>query len=757
MINAPLVRDVCLVGGGHSHALLLRRWAMQPIAGVRLTLVSSAVLTPYSGMLPGLIAGHYSQDDIHIDLLRLCSWANVRFIEATVSGIDLQQQQVLFDNRPALGFDVLSLDTGSTPDLSVPGSELHVTPVKPVSNFHARWQQLQRRIHASENTRLSIGVVGSGAGGFELVAAMQHQLRSGSARCYWFLRGEDAISGRAANVGKCAVAAAIAAGIEVICNFDVIAVEPGRLIAADSRSFELDEIVWCTSATGPIWPTVAGLDVDARGFVATNAYLQSTSHPFVFASGDVGTQIDTPSRKAGVFAVRQAPVLYRNLRSYLLDDALIPYKPQKDFLSLMATGPRHAIASRGPVVMQGEWVWRWKDRIDQTFMDRFRKLPVLSMNASLAKLPNALRPSGLADTMRCRGCGAKVGSEILQRVLDNLMPQNAKSELLAHRSPAGDSAVVDLPSKRLVQSVDQINAIVDDPYLLGRIAALHALSDVITLNASLHSAQVLLTLPEASETISERDLTLMMSGVLSALKEESCTLIGGHTTQGPDMSIGLAVNATLEPDSEKQRSADLHLYVQPGDALVLTKALGIGTLFAGLMQGVARGCDVTAAMDCMLISNRPAADILRQHGSLAMTDVTGFGLLGHLGRLVQNLKIKSPQAGKGPLSAGVSVSLNDVPFLAGALELSRKGCRSSLWTQNRVAFRDVLIDEDSDAAALALLVDPQTSGGLLAIIPAAEKFACIQALIEAGVRDAAIIACVTESGSMHVMRNVEIA
>jgi len=749
MNNAPIVRDICLVGGGHSHALLLRRWAMQPSAGIRLTLVSSAVLTPYSGMLPGLIAGHYAHDDIHIDLLRLCHWANVRFIENTITGIDLKQRHVVFNDRPALEFDVLSLDTGSTPDLSIPGARQYTVPVKPVSNFNERWQQVKQRLDTGHNAEFSIGVVGSGAGGFELVSAMQHQLRHTRARCYWFLRGDEAISGRPSKVGQHSIAAATAAGIEVVRQFDVIAVEPGQLKSRDGRSHTLDEIIWCTAATGPDWPTAAGLDVDTRGFVATNAFLQSTSHPFVFATGDVGTQIATPSSKAGVFAVRQAPILFKNLRNYLLGEALKPYKPQKDFLSLMATGPRHGIASRGPIVLQGNWVWRWKNYIDQTFMDRFRDLPRINMNTSLSVLPDALNEKN-PGTPRCRGCGAKVGSETLQRVLDELIPHAANSNELSQWSPAGDTAVVDLPSQRLVQSVDQINAIIDDPYLLGRIAALHALSDVVTLNATPHSAQVLITLPEASAAITERDFRLMMNGLLSTLKIESCKLIGGHTSQGADMSIGLAINATIAATHAATYAAthaathgasdttNAVPKVQTGDALILTKALGIGTLFAGLMQGKTHGADISKAISSMLKSNRPAATIFRQHGSTAMTDITGFGLLGHLDRLLTGV------------SAGATIALHNVPFLPGAQALSQVGCKSSLWTQNSIAYSNATIDEHCDPALVDLLVDPQTSGGLLAIVPQYAASECIKELKQGGFEDAAQIGDMDLSGSMQI-------
>ncbi len=735
MNSAPVVRDVCLVGGGHSHALLLRRWAMQPLPGVRLTLVSSSAQTPYSGMLPGLVAGHYSVDDIHIDLLRLCRWAEVRFIEDTVIAIDLDTRQVNFQERPGLHFDVLSLDTGSTPDLSVTGSREHVTPVKPVSDFYARWQ--------SVNQNARIGVVGSGAGGFELVSAIQHKLRHTSASFHWFLRDNSAISGRPERVGKLAIDAAKAAGIDVVRGFDVTTVESGKLIAADGRIAELDEIIWCTAAVGPAWPAKAGLATDNRGFVATNTYLQSTSHAFVFATGDIGTQVQTPSTKAGVFAVRQAPVLFENIRRFLLGEALKPYKPQTDFLTLMATGEQHAIACRGPVVVQGQWVWRWKDHIDQTFMEKFRRLPRRRMNASLDRLPDALvddrHAATRSSTMLCRGCGAKVGSVVLQNALNELLLENTDVERLAGLSPAGDTAVVDLPTGRLVQSVDHINAIVDDPYVLGKIAALHAINDVITLDATVHSAQVIVTLPEAGVHVIDRDLRLLMRGVTQVLHEESCALIGGHTTQGPQMSVGLVVNATM---SSTLSSDSL---VQHGDHLILTKALGIGILFAALEQTAARGGDVTSAIESMLLSNRQAADILRQHGCVAMTDVTGFGLSVHLDRLLQGIHVNNER------SAGATIHLDRIPFLDGARSLSQAGYRSSLWSQNnRASTVTMRIDESCDAATVALLFDPQTSGGLLGVVPRYAAADCLQSLVSAGYPVASSVGYIDVSDRIHI-------
>ena len=271
--------------------------------------------------------------------------------------------------------DLLSLDTGSTPDLSVPGAREHTTPVKPVSDFHARWQAIRERLASGATADdpaddpadgptddpfdgaaarpLSIGVIGSGAGGFELIMAMRHALPPGRAECHWVLRRDVPLAGRPPRLGERALAAARRAGVAVHADFDVVRVREEGVEARDGRFLKLDETLWCTAATGPEWPAAAGLATDERGFVATDRHLRSVSHPHLFATGDIGTQRDTPSAKAGVFAVRQAPVLFENLRRTLLGEPLERYVPQRDFLSLMATGGRSAIASRGPFVVEG--------------------------------------------------------------------------------------------------------------------------------------------------------------------------------------------------------------------------------------------------------------------------------------------------------------------------------------------------------------------------------------------------------------------
>ena len=772
MNAAPIVRDVVLVGGGHSHALLIRRWAMEPLAGVRLTLVSRDVLTPYSGMLPGLVAGHYGIDDVHVDLLRLCAWAGVRFVRGDMIALDPERREiVLAGNRPPIEWDLLSLDTGSTPDLAVPGAETHATPVKPVADFHARWREIVARVE-SGRAHVSVGVVGSGAGGFELIAAMRHALSNERAACHWFLRRDLPLAGRPERLGRRALEAARRDGIVVHTGFDVARVTPSGVEATDGRAVALDETLWCTGASGPDWPARAGLATDERGFVATDRHLRSVSHPHVFATGDIGTQRDTPSAKAGVFAVRQAPVLFENLRATLLGEPLAAYRPQRDFLSLMATGGRSAIASRGPFVFEGKAIWRWKDRIDGAFMRRFRELPPMPVRTLPPLVPDALLresdgadpnaggtsagassagtvgaasgasvghrgDAGIGDGMRCRGCGAKVGGALLDDVLGALDVER-RPDVPVGVAEARDAAVFDPAGHLVVQSVDQLDAIIDDPWTFGRVVALHALSDVVTEPARVHSAQVLATLPRAHERITRRELGQLMRAIVATLAEEGATLVGGHTAEGGALAVGLVVNALVDPPAAEIPPA------AEGDVLVLTQPIGVGTLFAGLARTLARGVDVERAIDVMTRGNGPAADVLRAHGARAMTDVTGFGLLGHLARL--------------PLPDGVvaRVDAARVPWLPGALALAEAGVHSSLWSASSRVLDAFDGAEAVSPAHRFLLCDPQTGGGLLGVVPASEARSCLDALSAGGDARAAVVGRLAR-GDRHALTGVDVS
>lgn len=730
MDEQPLLRDLVLLGGGHAHAVVIKRWGMRPLPGVRVTLISQDALTPYSGMLPGLLAGHYSLADTHIDLTRLCRWAGVRFIEARITGIDAVDKRIDLADRPSLGYDVLSVDTGSTPELdAVPGAREHSVPVKPVSQFYARWQALLARC-TQDARALDIGVVGAGAGGFELLLAMHYRLSQASAdvkhRFHWIVASDHVLKGHNAQVQQHAVRACAQRDIRIHWQFPVTRVDADGITGPNDQSIALDEIVWCTQAKGPAWLINSGLALDERGFLAVNAQLQSVTAEELFAAGDIATQIDDPRPKAGVFAVRAGPVLFDNLQRYLCQRPLNAFKPQQKFLSILATGQQSAIASKGRFSAAGNWVWHWKDRIDRRFMQAFSDLAPMSPSQHRNKqAPCALTDEGesAAPPMPCAGCGAKVAADTLASTLAQL--PRTRSDGVTNSLDTAEDAVVFEPGERYVaQSVDQLRSFIDDPYLFARIAVVHAMSDLYASGAAPHSAQVMVTLPYASESVQVRELEQVMQGIAHQAFAEDTLLSGGHTSEAHDLTLGLAVTGLLANTRFASKRG-----LRAGDALVLTKPIGSGVILAAHMQARCPGPVLTQCLQQMLLSNRQAADILRQHQASAMTDVTGFGVLGHLDEML---------SASG--DAGCTLALDRLPLMNGVETLSDAGFKSTLYKKNARAGQQP--DKHSSIAShprYPLVYDPQTSGGLLAGVPAAEAADCINALHAAGYSHAACI------------------
>jgi selenide,water dikinase len=746
----PVIKDLVLVGGGHSHVAVLKRFGMRPMPGVRLTVICRDRHTPYSGMLPGLVAGHYTFDEAHIDLGPLCRFAGARLFHDEAVGLDATNQLIHCRTHPPVGYDLLSLDIGSTPRTSdVPGAAGNVVPVKPINGFIAHWQRMLDRVLAHTG-ELRIGVVGAGAGGVEILLAIQHRLhqllseRNRTDRHITYVLFcssnevlpthnprtrrifERVLRDRRVQV----VAGAPVTEVQVLAGTPVTEVAPGRLTTAQGTQYELDEILWVTAAGAAPWLAASGLQLDAQGFVAVNDTLQSVSHPTVFAAGDIASVLRHPRPKSGVFAVRQGRPLADNLRRALLGRALVSFRPQQKFLSLISTGDKYAVASRGNWAWQGRLIWRWKDRIDRRFMQQYADLPEMAAAAQPAL------PSGLADAaaleeisaiaMRCGGCGAKVGSTLLDQALAQLHPVERPDILIGLNAPDDAAAVTVPPGKIMLHTVDFFRAFIDDPYVFGQVAANHSLGDIFAMGGEPQSALAIVGIPFGLEAKMQDQLQHLMAGALKVLNEADTALVGGHTSESAELGMGFAVNGLADPAHLLRKGG-----MRPGDRLILTKPLGTGTLFAADMRGKARGRWIDAALASMLQSNRAAARCLHQHGATACTDVTGFGLLGHLVEMVR------------PSGVDAELSLDALSLLDGALDTARLGIFSSLQPQN-VRLRRAIRDAAgwTQDPRYALLFDPQTAGGLLASVPADRATACHAALLDCGYASAAIVGTV---------------
>ena len=715
-MQTPNVRDLLLVGGGHSHVQVLKHFAMHPVPGVRLTLISDDYVSPYSGMVPGYIAGHYSLDEVQIALGPLCRRAGARFICANVTGLDRDSRRVLMAGRPALRYDVLSINSGAQPDLQgMPG-----IAVKPIGRFLSQWPELlatmRSRLAAdsSSSGRRMRGVmlVGAGAGGIELAFACRASL---PAQVPIKLVGPTLLPGSNRIAKKLVRRAMYEKNIVYITQRVTKArttAEGFNVTLANETIEETGQLLWVTDVCAPNWLAESGLDCDDKGFVSVNESMQSINDSHIFVAGDAAHLQGQERAKAGVFAVRVAPVLAKNLARAVqglpLQGPRSRFRPQSSFLTLIGLGAPDrpdAIAIRGSWASRSKIFWRLKERIDRRFVRRFNELP--EMEILSVDLPEPLAAALPDDPMRCGGCGAKLAANPLRRVLQKLPSQSAEHVSLGI---GDDAAEVRHGTGTTLLSVDGFRAMVDDPYLLGRICAHHSLNDLYAMGAQPTSALALATIPLMAEPMMEDDLHQLLRGVVDVLNASDTPLVGGHSAEGAELSIALTVTGTPGQTTLTKSGA------QVGDMLLLTKPLGTGVILAGAMRGTHVPGAIAGAVNCMDTSNALSVEILRNYAVNALTDVTGFGLLGHLSEILRGS------------DCGVSLHLNDIPLLPGALLMAKQGITSSLQASNALVLADFTLSTDLDAEILALLSDPQTSGGLLASVPAHQADSCLTAL-----------------------------
>jgi selenide,water dikinase len=735
LMGGPVLKDVVLVGAGHAHVQVLRHFAMLPLPGVRFTLITREVHTPYSGMLPGLVAGVYGFDDAHIDTGPLARFAGARLYQSAAIGVDVAGKRVICDNRPPVPYDILSIDTGSTPNtVEVTGAAEYAIPIKPIDRFLEHFEALRARLARGGKRRVAL--VGAGAGGVELLLALEHRLRR-EARAggrnpqdlsFTLISGADTIlPGFPPAFRLRFEAICTGRGIDILTGSLVERVEPGRLHLRGRASVAADEVLWTTQARPPEWLRSSGLPVDDAGFVKVDETLRAENCDVIFAAGDIIAFGPRRLPKSGVYAVRAGPVLAENIRRALIGKRLTPFRPQRDAMYLISTGDGGAVGTRNGVTFAGRWVWRWKDWIDRRFMRRFNELPEMAPAVAAGSAYDLADKAAIAEisaiAMRCGGCGAKVGATVLSRALSGLEPA-IRPDIVVGLDAPDDAAILETGGAQLsVHSADYFRAIVDDPYSFGKIAANHALGDIFAMGAEPQSALAIATLPYGLEAKVEADLTAMMAGANEILREAGCALVGGHTSEGTELALGFSVNGLVDRDRVLHKGG-----MRPGDALILTKPIGTGTLLAADMRGKAKARWVMAAIAHMTASSAVAAAILHRHGATAATDVTGFGLLGHLAEMVKASGVDA------------ALDLDRIPLLEGVRETLALGIFSSMQPQNVRLRRAILNLEEAVRAELyPVLFDPQTAGGLLASVPQDQADACAAALRAAGYIRAAIV------------------
>jgi len=374
-------KDIVLVGGGHAHVHVMKALAGRLPASWRVTLVSPGSHTPYSGMLPGFIAGIYSLDDAHIDLEWLATETGAHFRQTRAVGLDREKRLVLTAEGEPVPYDLVSLDVGITPALdAIPGAAEHAIAVKPIAAFVAKYDALMQAARRADGPR-RIAVVGGGAGGVELLLSLHGRLArlAKEARLnadhfgFVLVTSGALLATHNARVRQAFRRDLAGKGIILHEEARVTAIEADGLRLGEGAFVAADAVLVTTQAQPPDWFAATGLALDEKGFIAVGPTLQTLNDARIFAAGDCAALVETPREKAGVYAVRAGPPLARNLIAMAGGKEPQPWSPQKRHLALISTGEKYAVASRGAFKAEGAWVWHLKDWNDRRWMDRYRK------------------------------------------------------------------------------------------------------------------------------------------------------------------------------------------------------------------------------------------------------------------------------------------------------------------------------------------------------------------------------------------------
>jgi len=697
----PFTRDLVLVGGGHAHALVLKAWGMNPLPGARLTVINPGPTAPYTGMLPGYVAGHYASSDLEIDLVKLCRHAGARLILDKVVNIDQLQNKVMLAERNPVAYDIASFDIGITAKIDLPGFDEYGVGAKPLGVYARQWNDFFENVKQGKLSP-NVAVIGGGVAGCELAMAMAYALHAvGVTPKVTVIEVGMQISGVGGKVRQKMLMAMNALGVVVKTDTRVLKVCIDQVILDRQDPIAASFCVGAGGGKAHKWISQTNLP-QKDGFIKINADLGVVGDSALFAVGDCAIMENAVRPKAGVFAVRAAPILHQNIRAALNGGIRKKWRPQKNFLKLISLGGQSAVAEKFGLTLTGPFMWRWKTHIDRKFMNRLVDLPKM-----LSPKISGETAIGVAEMLQanplCGGCGSKVGRGILSGALKNVKKPSNNVVM-----GIGDDAAVLRHSGGEFQviSTDHLRSLIHDPGLMTRIAVVHSLGDIWAMGAQPQVGLASIIVPQMSEKLQARTLLEITQVATEVLNASGAQLVGGHTTMGAELTIGFTVTGTKKSTPLTVAGA------KDGDLLILTRPIGSGVILAADMLGQAKGCDVAAALEIMgQIQNREAVILTKK--AHAMTDVTGFGLAGHVQEICN--------------ASGLDAELwkDSIPIFNGARALSDEGVSSTLMPANRA-------DSPVEGIDDALLYDPQTAGGLLAAVPESQSEAIIKALAEKG-------------------------
>ena len=694
-----------LAGGGHTHALVLHRWAMNPRlkpAGM-ITLVNQSSTTTYSGMYPGVLAGKYKIDEILIDLRSLASKAGVSFVMAEIVGINAKKKKLLLAGRPEIQYSLLSLNIGSktnlNPDSLIIGDKDLAVPIKPFSKSYKFI--VDQDIYKDDSSVEPFVIIGGGLAGIEIAFSLRKRWPK-----RFILLKVKSIEKLSKNI------------YQYLKDFNIDITEKDPPVSCPT--------LICTGNKSFKWIKDSSLPVDEYGRILTKKTLQVFNYPELFAVGDCGVIKDYPRPSSGVWAVRSAKPLAKNLEALSKGLKLEEWKPQRKAIQILDTysveeKSKAFIYWGGVVIGPFGFLSRLKEFIDEKFIFKFN-------------LINDIEPEMVykKDMIKCRGCAAKLAFTPLSSALKRLELSESLSD---------DSIEIGTlnSSKTLIQSVDGFPSLVSDPWLNGRLLAFHSCSDIWACGGSVISAQSVVSLPSLSNNLQQELLFQVLDGINSSLTMQGAKLLGGHTLESRKISeepysqeivSSLTVNGVINDNKSFWSKGGM----KKGDKILISRAIGTGIIFSAFMNGQVKPYILDSVLEEMNKSQHHIVNSINklaetnQNSKIvnACTDITGFGLIGHLSEMLEFTNSDQLKMNLEPLK--IILDLDHIPVYDGVKELLTKGFESTLAPANEIFLKningdknlkfelicnDVNLNSSYYNAMLRILIDPQTCGPLV--------------------------------------------
>ena len=668
-----------MVGGGHANIQVLRELCMKNYQGLHTILVSKEYHATYSGMTPGFFFNKFSQQEIDIDLQRLCFNAGATFIKDEVIDLDLQQNKIKLLKYPSIYFDILSLNTGSISNYQnlIIESFSNCINVKPISDLVKKLPEIDN-IVSKENCCVSI--IGSGIAAYEISFSLKQRYLD---KVKINIIGDKHLSEKNINKQTKRKLNQIARNMDIeLIEGKVKQIKSDYLVLSNNENIKSNLNLLSTGADISPWITKTELLKSESGFVAVNKYLQSVNFKNIFVTGDIADIEGFRRSKSGVMAVRQGQILKKNIFLKIQNKSMVKFKAQKNWLYLIGTYHNKAILNYHSISIHSSWCWYLKVLIDKNFIKKFSFPNKKIMNKKLIGTKNIL------ENMYCQGCGSKASKNSLV----NYLSKKNENQLLS------DASTIEHSSTKIIQSIDHIKLFSSmNPYDFGIISYLHSKNDILAAGGLIQSLSVSIGIPFADDIVESFFLEYFMEGIKSESIKDKAIIASGHTYQTHEPGITLNMNGQFDLQSNKDMA-------QENDLIYLSKPLGTGYLLAAyyLNSPLVLSQDIQKLYNFLKIDNQFAYEAARNNECKTMTDISGFGLASHLGDICYSSNLSAR------INLSSQILLND------KISILKNFESTGHYNNYKSNSQNIYIKNSNNLEKI--LYDPQTNGPMLMAI-----------------------------------------